>query len=197
MLVLVLPLLLEVGYWKATIAIVNFRWKFAKHRKSEKYHVTEFPECLDNFSQIKTKVAQKCRSCKETVLMWWRHEVIILKFHGKHTKTTVGSDFKVSKQFLVLQMLHIELYIMRVGFIGVWQRYVALEPLTNIMGVCVRQITNNMSLISTIETRAFWNDQLCAINEQNSFAWEIVFSKLDTSSSWRQPILGFTYEQSM
>ena len=135
-------------------------------------------------------VAKKQSCCD--VMTPWSHNS-----HGEHTKTTVGSDFKVSKQFLVLQMLHIELYIMRVGFIGVWQRYVALEPLTNIMGVCVRQITNNMSLISTIETRAFWNDQLCAINEQNSFAWEIAFSKLDTSSSWRQPILGFTYEQSM
>ena len=117
MVVLVLPILLEVGYWKAKIAIVNFRWKFAKHRKSEKYHVTEFPECLDNICQIKTKVAQKCRSCKETVLTWWRHEVIILKFHGKHTKTTVGSDFKVSKQFLVLQMLNNGDYIMRVPWI--------------------------------------------------------------------------------
>ena len=76
-----------------------------------------FRSAWTTYAKSRKKVATKCRSCKETVLTWWRHEVIVLKFHGKHTKTTVGSDFKVSKQFLVLQMLYIGLYIMRVPWI--------------------------------------------------------------------------------
>ena len=55
-------------------------------------------------------VAKKQSCCD--VMTPWSHNS-----HGEHTKTTVGSDFKVSKQFLVLQMLNNGDYIMRVPWI--------------------------------------------------------------------------------
>ena len=96
-----------------------YRWRFVKICKTQIYIVCDKYQMSESFQSAWTTSAKSRQNLPRNVGVAKKHSCDVMtpwshNSHGKHTKTTVGSDFKVSKQFLVLQMLYIGFYIMRV-----------------------------------------------------------------------------------